>query len=104
MKYRDRSSIQIDHTGLCVCCINAENCTFRKDEDQPVLQCAEFEGYACRQVNDSLISKPGGSSVLNGHYTYGDTKYLGLCSNCIHRDTCQFPRPQGGVWRCEEYA
>jgi hypothetical protein len=28
----------------------------------------------------------------------------GLCADCIHRDCCDFPRPESGVWRCEEYA
>lgn len=27
----------------------------------------------------------------------------GLCTTCIHAETCEFPRPDGGVWRCEEY-
>lgn len=28
----------------------------------------------------------------------------GLCATCVHRAVCDFPRPEGGVWRCEEYA
>lgn len=28
----------------------------------------------------------------------------GLCATCIHEAHCDFPRPAGGVWRCEEYA
>lgn len=28
----------------------------------------------------------------------------GLCATCVHHATCEFPRPAGGVWRCEEYA
>jgi hypothetical protein len=31
------------------------------------------------------------------------TKFLGLCSNCDNRETCTYPKPEGGVWRCEEY-
>lgn len=27
----------------------------------------------------------------------------GLCINCEHRDTCTLPRPETGVWYCEEY-
>jgi len=27
----------------------------------------------------------------------------GLCMNCAHRDTCLLPRPESGVWHCEEY-
>lgn len=29
--------------------------------------------------------------------------HRGLCINCDVRDTCTFPKPEGGVWFCEEY-
>lgn len=29
---------------------------------------------------------------------------LGLCATCVNRKFCDFPRPESGVWRCEEYA
>ena len=27
----------------------------------------------------------------------------GLCINCANRNSCQFVKPEGGVWHCEEY-
>lgn len=30
-------------------------------------------------------------------------KYKGLCKNCRKRKTCTLPKPDGGLWRCEEY-
>ncbi len=27
----------------------------------------------------------------------------GLCKNCRKRESCELPRPEGGVWRCEHY-
>lgn len=27
----------------------------------------------------------------------------GLCTDCLIRAECQFPKPASGVWRCEEY-
>ncbi|HQI02878.1 MAG TPA: hypothetical protein PLA18_16505 [Deltaproteobacteria bacterium] len=33
----------------------------------------------------------------------GKRKALGLCSNCVNREVCRFPRPESGVWHCEEY-
>jgi len=29
--------------------------------------------------------------------------YMGLCKSCANRETCTFPKPEGGVWHCEEY-
>ncbi|MHC4505741.1 MAG: hypothetical protein ACYTFI_20745, partial [Planctomycetota bacterium] len=30
-------------------------------------------------------------------------RYRGLCGNCEERRSCTFPKPEGGVWHCEEY-
>jgi hypothetical protein len=32
-----------------------------------------------------------------------ETKFKGLCSSCEDRHVCIYPKPAGGVWRCEEY-
>jgi hypothetical protein len=26
-----------------------------------------------------------------------------LCLNCEVRESCKFPKAEGGVWHCEEY-
>jgi hypothetical protein len=33
----------------------------------------------------------------------GDVPLKGLCMNCAYRETCLYPKPEGGVWHCEEY-
>ncbi len=30
-------------------------------------------------------------------------EFKGLCVNCANRHTCLCPKPEGGVWHCEEY-
>jgi hypothetical protein len=30
-------------------------------------------------------------------------EFEGLCVNCANRETCLVPKPEGGVWHCEEY-
>ena len=30
-------------------------------------------------------------------------QYKGLCQTCEYRETCTYPKPEGGVWHCEEY-
>lgn len=30
-------------------------------------------------------------------------QYKGLCKNCKKEKTCKLPKPEGGVWRCEDY-
>jgi len=31
------------------------------------------------------------------------TEAAGLCRNCARLSTCTYPRPEGGVWHCNEY-
>jgi hypothetical protein len=33
-----------------------------------------------------------------------ETELRGLCINCANRKRCLYPKPEGGVWHCEEYA
>ena len=28
---------------------------------------------------------------------------MGLCSHCENREFCTYPKPEGGVWHCDEY-
>jgi len=32
-----------------------------------------------------------------------DGEIVDLCATCVKRDTCTLPKPEGGVWHCEEY-
>ena len=80
--------------GLCSTCNKNNACSHAKDTEQPVLQCEEFDGYAA----DPARAK--------GKTTIGEKdsgKYKGLCANCGIRETCTYPKPEGGVWHCEEY-
>ena len=92
-----------DHGGLCLSCRNVSTCTFSRDPERPVIQCDEFDGFESflrRPKNLShksmmaLKSNPG-KNDLDG--------YKGLCCICEERETCTYPKPEGGVWHCEEY-
>lgn len=90
-------------TGLCSCCNAAATCTYARTG--PILQCEEFDGivpprmkvtHATRASSTGLPKKPPGREE--------DLSLLkGLCSLCENRSTCTFPKPEGGVWHCEEY-
>ena len=92
-----------EYSGLCMSCRNALTCTFLRDRKTPVLQCDEFDGFESflrspkkfphRSMTD-LKSNPG-KKDLDG--------CKGLCSICENRKTCTYPKPEGGVWHCEEY-
>jgi hypothetical protein len=90
------------YRGLCSTCKHASTCTFPRDPQRPAFYCEEFEieipssgktaGDERLRLTESSVTELKGSSML-----------IGLCSDCENRQTCVFPKPEGGVWRCEEY-
>jgi hypothetical protein len=91
------------YRGLCATCAIGALCTFPRDPKRPVMNCDEFEGYekgmkASMEAVHAAPSAPGDAAHPR------DEKYKGLCSNCENRQGCTFPKPEGGVLNCEEYA
>ncbi len=86
--------------GLCVTCNNADHCVYRKRRGTDAIYCETFDGYAPANGH-------GGKTALAAVVMTPDTaeseEFKGLCVNCLHRDACKLPRPEGGVWHCEEY-
>ena len=78
--------------GVCLACKHDPGCMYEAAAGCAILECAQFEiGFLANGArNGSVRDVP-----------FGDGR--GLCSNCEHRETCIYPRPDGGVWRCEEY-
>ena len=107
------SENDIKHRGLCSTCKNASFCAFPRDTDKPVFYCEEFE---IGPASAGYIYLPEGSAptrttrkerpqATESYVTEGkdSTNFIGLCSDCDNRQTCVFPKPEGGVWHCEEY-
>jgi hypothetical protein len=92
-----------EHRGLCLSCQNTLTCTFLKNSHEAVLQCDEFDGF------ESFLRKPKKFSHQNimGFKSNPGKKdsdgAKGLCCICEDRETCTYPKPEGGVWHCEEY-
>jgi len=101
------SSETPQYGGLCSTCKNVSTCTYPRDPERPIFYCCEHEGYEECEGSVSLallrtgkvFSDQPESMVVN----VDSTSFKGLCRNCQNRDTCTFPKPEGGVWHCEEY-
>ncbi len=94
-----------EYGGLCSTCNNASTCIYPRDSNRPVLQCEEFDGYAVpseRTTVSAILAKTR-PQVQSGAEEKDLVKYKGLCMNCENRKTCTFPKPEEGVWHCEEY-
>jgi hypothetical protein len=82
--------------GLCGACERRTLCSLRVASAGPVLQCEEFAG-APSYVR-CVERRPGETVAVATR-----VGVLGLCANCARFDTCAFPKPEGGIWQCEEY-
>ena len=90
------------YRGLCSTCKNAPGCTFLKNRQKPSLYCEEFEIDLCPSAK--IIGKEKSSPTAQVDSEDEDTgKFMGICSNCDNCRTCVFPKPEGGIWHCEEY-
>ncbi len=85
--------------GLCATCNNAADCVYRKRRGTDAIYCETFDDYA----------RPNGgngkrvATIVTTLEIAKPSEFKGLCVNCEDRDTCKLPRPEGGIWHCEEY-
>jgi len=92
----------VEYGGLCSTCKNAPDCTFPRDPHKPVLHCEEFDTGEPSPMKTTRKDRSPPTQLYAAKDT-GSTKFMGLCSNCEDRETCIFPKPEGGIWHCEEY-
>ncbi|MGB3480366.1 MAG: hypothetical protein WBB67_14555 [bacterium] len=93
--------------GLCSTCKKAEFCTYTIDPERPVSQCNDYAGYeypGVRTANPVVSQNADWLIKSNFEHNQGSDEYRGLCKNCKHRETCNFIKPEAGVWCCEEYS
>jgi hypothetical protein len=108
LKAKPKQSLPVDSKkdqGLCSCCKFAFTCTYRINPDHPVLQCEEFEGivYSPDRRNHPKKALPLNAAGRPLRSEISSPRYMGLCTICEERDTCTYPKPEGGVWHCEEF-
>jgi hypothetical protein len=90
--------IDVTH-GVCAACVYGNECAFEAEAGRAILQCEQFEmAFPAEEVRPTRTQSR--TSPRNGK---DSSKYAGICSNCENRETCSYPKPEGGVWRCEEY-
>lgn len=102
---REKNAAQVSEPikGICAHCVNASECAYPKDAGRPTLFCDEFEGFEPRamarvsSIHEKCKAAPQADSSKEL------ALYKGLCRTCANNDGCDFPKPEGGVWRCEEY-
>jgi len=85
----------IEHKGICALCVHADYCTFPGSINKSITYCDEWEGYE---------TKPRYSKAKKVIKPYKkEEKYQGLCRYCAQRESCTYPKNDGGVWVCDDY-
>lgn len=91
-------------SGLCSTCFHCGSCALCANHSMPIHYCEEFTTQEVGRMGASQKDlRRVGQSSGGTTSASGCGKHMGLCMNCVHKDTCTFPRPEGGVWRCNEY-
>ena len=93
-------------SGLCAICDNSETCTFPR-AGFVVHHCDELDHSGDRSWQES---NPGQLRIVNASVPVqevkaglADSEFLGLCATCENRTECVFPKPESGVWSCDEF-
>lgn len=84
------------HRDLCSTCSHAETCGNRSTPQRPIFFCELFEVFAPPPTATAAAAREPAARQDAG-------QYKGLCVNCENRSTCTLPRPEGGIWHCQEY-
>jgi hypothetical protein len=93
------------YLGLCSYCKSELNCMFIRDPKCPVYECEEFEEITYVSIRGPDQKNISSINSSKNPTTREDSlrSYKGLCINCEEKVTCLYPKPEGGVWRCDEY-
>jgi hypothetical protein len=96
---------QLHSAGLCITCNNSPGCGFRRIRGFDAIFCETFDGDGASPQMDlrRRIQTPPTAANVPATEEPATVRLAGLCVNCEHRDECTFPKPEGGVWHCEEY-
>lgn len=85
------------YRDLCSTCNHAPTCGNCGTPDKPVFYCEEIDIYVPVTPKKTSISASAPAETIDSD------KYKGLCFDCEDRETCVFPKPEGGIWHCQEY-
>jgi hypothetical protein len=85
------------NSNLCRTCNFKDNCTL-SSSNAPILHCEEFDNSNTSQRQSTRPNISTEENIIQYE------QHMGLCANCVHKDTCSLSKIEGGVWHCEEYA
>lgn len=89
--------------GICASCKNLNFCTYPRNQARPIMQCEEFVGFEPKKKQGKKVVSLRFYQAKARKKEKELSKYRGLCRYCMNHEQCTLPRPEGGVWICDEY-
>ena len=88
-----------NNQGLCLTCVHFKKCTLTAGNGATsgVQFCEEYQTVCLDPV--VVTGKKNSRNTMKRT----SSGILGLCCNCVHYPYCSFPKPEAGVWHCEDY-
>lgn len=90
---------------LCKNCIHKTNCVYNQSPVKQIMFCEEFEGEKLPALQSVIVRNLSQIEEEVGaeNDVKQESKLMGLCRTCEHRNSCTYPKPEGGVWNCDEF-
>ena len=89
-----------ERPGLCMTCKNAPDCVYRAQRGFDAQYC---ETYECYSIPTDISKNDLDTEPIITSVTPRQNPAKGLCSNCDNFENCVLPKPEEGIWHCEEY-
>jgi hypothetical protein len=93
-----RLSAARPYRDLCSTCNHAETCGRPSTPERPIFFCELFEAFVPVSATAAKAAAPKSQAGRPAA-----TGLKGLCMNCQKGQTCAIPKPDSGIWHCEEY-
>ena len=89
---------------LCSTCDHHDLCAGRSTPQRPIFFCEQFEIFSAAPAVPAVpAAAPHAAAPERVRPKRAANVTTGLCVNCDNADGCSTPKPEGGVWHCEEY-
>lgn len=92
--------VEYRSSGLCSTCNNQSTCSYRSRRGFDAQFCELFDNEV--HIELAAAQRPTIRLEVAGR-VHRESDLKGLCMNCEKASICGFPKPDSGVWHCEEY-
>ena len=95
----------LNTVNLCSICFHQKKCEVEGKTGGLVTKCDDFklDLTAVRKLNPFADVGTGNPDEGCSANSEPAGRSMGLCLFCSKRKMCQLPRPEGGIWHCEDF-